>query len=272
MGVSHLQSQQSDADFNIKCIWCGKKSSSNDIEHVFPAALGCPDQLVLGGSVVCKKCNNKLSKLDLAVCDEFDLFAFFSGVPRRGGKSPQVFNRGNLIATIEPTGPTISINMDPRPSESHTKKQLGPFGGSQRNVMAKIAINGNQATISGQSSFGQGRKFVRGLSKIAFSSFTYHLGAEVASSDKFDPVRAFVLDGIGSRHALVTKGDENEFCLASYSPWIGTDGNYCAEFRIGNLHFLVDLSPNESLFEELRQKASELFGSDGFFVLPSTAA
>lgn len=269
MGASHFQLHESDVDLNIKCIWCGKKSSSNDIEHIFPAALGCPNHLVLYGNVVCKKCNNRLSKLDLAVCDEFDLIAFLSGVPRRGGKPPQVLNRGNLIATIEPTGPTISINMGPRPSPSHTRKQLAPYGGSQRNVMAKITVDGNQATISGQASFGQGKKFVRGLAKIAFSSFTYHLGSQVASSDKFDPVRAFVLHGIGSRHALVTKGDDNEFLLASYSPWIGTDGNYCTEFRIANLHFLVDLSPNESLFEGLRLKASDQFGSGGFFVLPS---
>jgi hypothetical protein len=232
--------------------------------------LGCPDHLVLCGKVVCSKCNNKLSKLDLAVCDEFDLIAFLSGVPRRGGKPPQVLNRGNLIATVESTGPSISINMDPKPSASHTKNQLGPFGGSQRNVTAKIVVDRDKATISGQTSFGQGRKFVRGLVKIGFSSFAYHLGPQIASSEKFDPVRVFVLYGNGSRHALVSKGDDDAFLLASYSPWIGTDGNYCVEFRIANLHFFVDLSPNETLFPELRLKAAELLGSDAILVLPST--
>jgi hypothetical protein len=253
----------------MKCIWCGKKSLSKDIEHIFPAALGCPDNLVLDGRMVCNRCNNKLSKLDLAVCDEFDLMAFFSGVPRRGGKPPHVLNRGNLIATIEANGPTISINMDPRPYQSHTRKQLGPFGGSQRNVIAKTTVQGNHATISGQATFGQGKKFVRGLIKIAFSSFTYHLGSQVALNKEFDPIRDFVLHGIGQRHVLVTKGDTRNFLLASYTPWISSDGNYCTAFRIADLEFFVDLSPHETSFHELRLKATDLFGLDRFFLLPS---
>jgi hypothetical protein len=97
--------------------------------------------MILSGNVVCKRCNNKLSRLDLAVCDEFDLYAFFSGEPRRGGKPPQVFNRGNLIATVEPSGPIASINMGSGRSPSHMKQQLGPFGGSQRHVKGKISIS-----------------------------------------------------------------------------------------------------------------------------------
>jgi hypothetical protein len=254
----------------MQCIWCSKKTADRDLEHIFPAALGCPDHMTLSGNAVCKRCNNKLSKLDLAVCDEFDLFAFFSGVPRRGRKTPQVLNRGNLIATIEPSGPKISINMDPDPSPSHMKQQLGPYGGSPRNVKAKIAVSGELASISAQVPFGQGKNFVRGLLKMAFSCFTYHLGPEVASSNRFDPVREFVMHGKGTRRVLVTKGDDSQFLLASYPPWIGLDGNYCVEFRVATLHFLVDLSPDETQFLELSQKAEDLFGPDDFFVLPTS--
>jgi hypothetical protein len=226
--------------------------------------------MTLSGNVVCKRCNNNLSKLDLAVCDEFDLYAFFSGVPRRRGKPPQILNRGNLIATVEPSGPTVSINMDPGPSPSHMKQQLGPYGGSQRNVKAKIFISGEIASISGQVPFGQGKNFVRGLLKIAFSCFTYHLGPELATNNRFDPVREFVMHGKGARRVLVAKGDDSQFLLASYPPWIGRDGNYCVEFRIATLHFLVDLSPEESQLLDLRQKAANFFGTDGFFVLPTS--
>ena len=226
--------------------------------------------MTLSGNVVCKSCNNTLSKLDLAVCDEFDLYAFFSGVPRRGGKSPQVLNRGNLIATIEPSGPRISINMDPDPSPSHMKQQLGPYGGSQRNVKAKIAISGELATISAQVPFGQGKNFVRGLLKIAFSCFTFYLGHEVASSNRFDAIREFVMHSKGTRSVLVTKGNDCQFLLASYPPWIGRNGNYCVEFRIATLHFVVDLSPDETQFLELRKNAEDFFGPDGFFVLPTS--
>lgn len=226
--------------------------------------------MTLSGDVVCKRYNNKLSKLDLAVCDEFDLYAFFSGVPRRGGKTPQILNRGNLIATIEPSGPRVSINMDPDPSPSHMKQQLGPYGGSLRNVKAKIAISGEIASISAQVPFGQGKNFVRGLLKMAFSCFTYHLGPEVALSNSFDPVREFVLHSKGTRRVLAAKGDDSQFLLASYPPWIGRDGKYCVEYRIATLHFLVDLSPDETQFLELRQKAESCFGSDGFFVLPTS--
>jgi hypothetical protein len=253
----------------MQCIWCSKRTTDRDLEHIFPAALGCPDHMTLSGNVVCRRCNNKLSKLDGAVCDEFDLLAYFSGVPRRGGKPPHILNRGNLIATVEPSGPKVSINMAPNPSPSHIKQQLGRYGGSQRNVNAKIAISGELASVSGQVPFGQGRNFVRGLLKIAFSCFTYHLGPEAASSKRFDPVREFVIHSKGARRVLVTKGDDSQFLLASYPPWIGQDGNCCVEFRIATLHFLVDLSPEENKLLELRQKAEDLFGSDGFFVLPT---
>jgi len=254
----------------MKCIWCSKKSADRDIEHIFPAALGCPDHMTLSGSVVCKRCNNKLSKLDLAVCDEFDLYSFFAGVPRRGGKTPQVLNRGNLIATVEPSGSRISINMDSGPCPSHMERQLGPYGGSQRNVKTKIAIAGNMASVSMQVPFGQGKNFVRGLLKMAFSCFVYHLGTEVASSNRFDPVREFVMHGKGTRRVLVTRGEDSQFLLASYPPWIGRDGGYCVEFRIAAQHFLVDLSPGETQFSELRQKAEDIFGRDGFSVFPTS--
>jgi len=267
----HRQSQ-SKAIPTKHCIWCKRVSKDKDIEHVFPAALGCPDEISLPGEVVCKACNNRLSKLDLAVCDEFDLFAFFSGVPRRGGKPPQVLNRGNLIATFEPAGPTISINMGSTPSASHTNKPLGAYGGTKRNIKSTIVINGRQATVSGYALFGQGRHFLRGLVKIAFSSFTYHFGAQAASSNLFDPVRDFVLHGKGSRHVIVTQGIDKEYRLTSYGPFIVEDGSHYVEFRIACFHFLVDLSPDESTFPRLLQGVKDQYGSANFFVLPSTNA
>ncbi len=264
------QQTQSKAIQTKHCIWCKRVTKDKDIEHVFPAALGCPDEISLPGEVVCKACNNRLSRLDLAVCDEFDLFAFFSGVPRRGGKPPQVLNRGNLIATFEPGGPTISINMGSAPSTSHINKPLGAYGGAKRNIKASIAINGDQATVSGNAQFGQGRHFLRGLVKIAFSSYTYHLGPQAASSNLFDPVRDFVLHGQGSRHALVTKGIDNEYRLTTHGPFVGQDGGCCVEFRIACLNFLVDLSPDESAFPRILQEAKDQYGSANFFVLPST--
>ncbi len=119
-----------------------------------------------------------------------------------------------------------------------------------------------------QVPFGQGENFVRGLLKMAFSCFTYHLGPEVAASNTFDLVREFVMHGKGARHVLVATRDDSQCFLASYPPWVGRDGNYCVEFRIATLHFLVDLSPEENQLLELRLKAEDSFGTDGFFVLP----
>jgi hypothetical protein len=261
--------EKSDPDQLSKCIWCGKRSSSLDIEHVFPAALGCPNHFVLAGNMVCRRCNNKLSKLDLAVCDEFDLIAFFSGVPRRGGKSPQVLNRGNFIATIESTGPKISINMNPKPRASHTNVQLGPYGGSQRNIKAKFVVNGNEAIISGSAIFGQGKKFPRGLVKIAFSCLAYHLGGEVASSKAFDPVRNFVLHGNGSRHVLAVKADDDAFLLEIGFPYIDSHGNCSISFRIACVYFYVDFSPDEALYAKAKAKAEDLYGMDRLSVFPN---
>lgn len=77
------------------CIWCLKPSTDSDKEHIFPEALGCPPELMLPGHAVCRKCNNDLAHLDLAVIDDFDFSRFLYGIPRKKNRPPEISGRGD---------------------------------------------------------------------------------------------------------------------------------------------------------------------------------
>lgn len=158
------------------CIWCLTEDTEPSLEHIIPEALGCPEGFVLSGGVVCKSCNNGLAHLDRAVIDDFDMFAFQANVPRKGGRPPVVKGRGNLVATREASGPEISINMKREGKLAHDGSTLGAFGRSNRNVRATLAREGNFGRVSLSTPIGQDPKFVRGVTKIAFSGLVYFLG------------------------------------------------------------------------------------------------
>ncbi len=253
-----------------RCIWCLQSTRPGlGVEHIIPEALGCPKGFVLPSNVVCTKCNNGLSDLDTAVIDEFDFLAFLAGVPRKRGRAPAIRSRGNVVGTVEADEPTISFNMGSTACRGPNGEHLSGYRGGARNVRAQFAkLEGGKASVSFDIQFGQSRKFVRGLLKIAFSSFAYFCGAEIARSEAFMPIRDFVRGGKGQRHALMQFGDDEPFANRVWAPQQTRSGEYCITFRIGKAEFLVDLSPNESSLEMLRTKVLEIYGTNGWFVLP----
>ncbi len=229
------------------CIWCLTAGATPSTEHIIPEALGCPKDFVLTGGVVCKGCNNALAHLDRAVIDDFEMMAYLTNVPRKGGRPALARSRGNLIATRGQNGPEISINMHPKANRAHDGTTLGAFGRSRRNVDATLTREGNTARISFASTIGEDPKFVRGITKIAFSSFTYFIGADVALDDRFGAVRAFVRNGIGQRPVLMMASEDPAYKNEAWPPYKAETGDYSVTFRLAAAEFLVDLSPTLSL-------------------------
>ncbi len=253
------------------CIWCLQHADGKDEEHIIPEALGCPPGFVLPGTVVCRKCNNGLADLDSAVIDEFDFRAFMAGVPRKKGRPPAVRSRGNVVGTIEKDGPAISFNMDPVPVTAHDGSRLAPYRGSKRDIRATFTHDGNLARISFDVPFGQNRKFLRGITKIAFSSLAYFLGAQLARSPAFFSVRRFVKHGEGDRHVLITSSDDNHYSNCVWPPYISPSGDYTVTFRLASIKFLVDLSEEESYIRTFQATAQKCLGEKNWCILPVEA-
>lgn len=253
------------------CIWCLEHADGRHQEHIIPEALGCPPGFVLPGTVVCRKCNNGLSDLDQAVSDEFDFPTFMAGVPRKKGRPPAIRSRGNALATVEPSGPTYTFNMDPIPIKAHDGSRLAPYRGSKRDIRAELSKQGNAATINFEIPFGQNRKFQRGVTKIAFSSLTFFLGAPLARSPAFTPIRRFVRDGVGDRHLLLTFDSDSTYTNRVWPPYVSPSGDYAVTFRIALVEFLVDLSEKESFLSAFQSKAPETIGEKNWCTLPIEA-
>lgn len=253
------------------CIWCLEHAKGKHEEHIIPEALGCPKGFVLPGTVVCLRCNNGLGHLDQAVINEFDFQVFMAGVPRKKGRPPAIRSRGNVLATIEPSGPTYTYNMDPVAITAHDGSRLAPYRGSKRDIRAKFTKQGHLAAINFDIPFGQNPKFLRGVTKIALSSLAYFLGAPLARSPAFNSIRRFVREGVGNRHLLVTFDSDATYFNRVLAPNVSPSGEYAITFRIGSVEFLVDLSEKESLLGVFQAKALETFGENNWCTLPTDA-
>lgn len=257
---------------NGKCIWCLGDTTDGYVEHIIPVGVGGFDEFALDSSVVCGPCNNGLAHLDRAVVDEYDTSAFLARVPRRGGKPPAIRSRGNLVATIESTGPTITFNMEQFAVSAHDGTTAGAYRGSPRNVNAKLEIDGSIAKISFKQAFGASPKFVRGVTKIASSFLAFLKGAATAREPKYDPIRQFVRYGVGVRHAMLLACDDRKYQCGPASLWETETDEYAVQFRIGHIDFLVDLTEVEHLMPTFESTMRDAFGASGWTVLPVASA
>lgn len=256
----------------MRCIWCKKDDQAPSVEHIIPEALGCPDGFVLTGGTVCRACNNNLASLDRAVIDDFDVPAFLAGIPRKGGRPPAILNRGNVRATVGRRGPQMSFNMDRHPVRAHDGAALPPVGGSSRNIRASFERSGRIGTVSFSTEIGRNPKFVRGIVKIAVSATAYFLGPDTVLSADFDGVRDFVRNGSGARQILMLMGEGASYFNQVSPPFVSEAGGYGIGFRLAHMDFLVDMSPDCSLFPVWKAKALELYGETGWTYLPPERA
>jgi hypothetical protein len=145
---------------------------------------------------------------------------------------------------------------------------LGGFGKSRRNIRAKFNRFGSVGRISFDTTLGDSPKFVRGIVKIAFSSLAYFLGSELALHRSFDPIRSFVMEGIGERRVLLMQTSDVNYRNQVWPPYKNEKEEYSVVFRLASIEFFVDLSPSMSLFPAMKQKAKEIYGESGWTFLP----
>ena len=122
--------------------------------------------------------------------------------------------------------------------------------------------------MSSSVPFGSSPKFARGLTKIALSSVAYFLGADRAKSAEFDPVRMYVTNGVGTRHALLQASTDSEYRNTVWPPFQNEQGQTVVCFRLAQVEFFVDLSPRESTASKIEAKQLEQLGTQGWCVLP----
>ena len=239
-----------------RCIWCLKQNQDAAVEHIIPEALWCPDELVLTGGVVCKSCNNGLGHLDQAVSADLDFIAFQAGIRRKKGRPPAIDSRGNVRGTLEPSGPTLTFNMDHAPVTAHDGSTLGGYRGRGRNVRAKLQRHDKLAEVTFDVPFGGTDKFVRGIVKIGFSLLAFRVGADQVLDAHFDAVRHFVRGGEGVRHIVVST-DEDARYRHQVTPFTFREsGEHAMAFRLGLPEFLIEFSP-EDRFPDLVMLAQE---------------
>jgi hypothetical protein len=217
---------------------------------------------------VCKKCNNNLGHLDQALTDEFDIVAYMADVRRKKGKSPAIFNRGNLVGKYTEKGKTIFINMENCPVKSLDGSSIGGYGKSKRNIKAKLKIEKPFAEISFDVTFGANQKFVRGIYKVAFSSFAYFLGREIALREEYDPIREYVMHGKGKRKILILKCSDESYRNQVWAPYSAENEAYVIVLRLAFVEIVVDLTPNQSFFPRIFEEAKKMYGTTDWSFLP----
>jgi HNH endonuclease len=254
------------------CIWCLKDSADTDREHIFPAALGCPDDLTLPGSVVCKRCNNGLAHLDQVVADDFDFLLVMNGARRKRGRPSEVASRGNVYATSAQTCPIIFFNLDAVEHAEFGEQRIGPYRGRTRDIRAQLQVEANgTATVKFEVALGQNKKFVRGLYKIALNSIARFHGPDVARAEHFDWIRQYVRHGGPQRRVIVTAAPDDQLRFAAFTPWPNCEGDCVMEIRMGVVSFLLDLSRNESVLASFAEEAKRRFGESGYSIVPTHA-
>lgn len=252
----------------MPCIWCLSPCAEGHDEHIIPEAMGCPPGFRLPGSVVCRSCNNGLAHLDQAVVDDFDMLIFLAGVPRKKGRPPVIRNRGNVVGSRDRHGFEITFNMENHPVTAHDGTITAPYRGTNRNIRAKFSTDGYLARAQFQVPFGENPKFLRGLTKIAFSSLAYFQGTSMVLQNAFDPIRAFVRTDVGKRRALMRGSDDKKFINRVWAPYVSQSNDYALTFRLACVEFLVDLSAEETHIPMFYSQAMALFGKDGWTMLP----
>ena len=224
------------------CIWCSKPSHDKDVEHVFPEALGCPDFMTLPGSIVCKKCNNESAHLDRAVLDEFDFITFYEKIRRKNNKKPEINSRGNIFAKYTENGPEFFLNAEKNGVTLEDGTKLTAYKPNSRSIKSDIETKGKAASILMQLDFGQGKNFVRGLTKIAINGFVYQGGYDTVISSDFNNIRNYVKYGKVKRKSLMLKAPDDKYILAIETVTKNENGQHTAVIRIGSIHFIIGLT------------------------------
>jgi hypothetical protein len=172
----------------MPCIWCKKEPKSYSREHCIPEALGCPQDLILH-EVACAPCNNGLGFLDQALLKQFEIMAFTLGVPRKGGRAPSVDSWAAVRGWHDDGGPQLAVNGGPGDVSEQGQRLRAA---SKQNGISDIWVKSETAQMGFKQQFGNDRRFVPALYKIALNLVAKYFGSGVAAGSDYDHIRQFV--------------------------------------------------------------------------------
>lgn len=238
----------------MKCIWCKNTVVEKVVEHIIPEPLGCPEDFLLQNKEICGRCNNNLGHLDQALIDEFDIFAFKNGIPRKKGKKPIINNRGNMVGKYIYDEKVIFLNMDNTPFLTQFGDKVSSYGNSKRAVNASLSSDGSIAKVNFKLNCFSSPKFFRALHKIAFESLVFSVGVEEGLNPRYDSIREYVLHGQGTREVLFTTTDDGFYKNEFYGLEKTKNDEYLSLFRLAHFEFGVDLSSNMDLIKVIKKR------------------
>lgn len=261
----------------MKCIFCLSETYREPIEHIAPEGLvgHQPFQvtygsiiaeprkyLVLDNDEVCRRCNNKLGKLDENLQNQLGfLRTYWNPVGTKSGKATTA-QRPGMFAERRSDGPHIHVNAENYDVRTLDGVHIQPAGTHEMAVRVKdFKIEGTLARVTIEQPVRMNKRFVRALHKIGFELLCLQNGAEFVLDQKYDPLREYILHGRGNREILMTRSspegswEKSLFNLRHDPSWPG----WLAIIRLGG-DFFVDLSPANDFF--LRADLAELKAND----------
>jgi len=236
------------------CIWCKNNFIKLSLEHGIPEALGCPRELELR-NVACIKCNNNLSRVDLALIKQFEIFTVMYGVPRKKGRKPVVASWGPIRSEHRSDGHHIYINAGPGVVEA-MGKPLQPA--TAATGITDLWIKPETGLLGFSQQIGNDPRFVPALYKIGLNLVAWHLGPQVAASDTYDHIRAFVRLEAGApdlRAALYLEAVQPPTTQAAVVTKSGRAYPICRITILG-LTFLIDMAPDQKSLNDIRGVAT----------------
>lgn len=252
------------------CIWCLQLRTKSK-EHIVPEVLGGPKELRLKRGEVCKVCNNgRLSYLDGVLGESFDFMRMHAGQPGKKGKKPRITGRSNLRGGPGDHGePEFHINLEKHAVQSVKYGMIPARSGSYRDVDGSFERIGDTVKVQMSLTIGAHPDFSRAIHKVAFERLAQIWPWESLLESRFDPVRAYVMDGRGYREVIGFMPDQwiyHHFFPGSV--WTNTAGDPSLHFALCGLPLWVYLGPDQQAVQDLKNMALGWFGNSGWTVFP----
>jgi len=247
------------------CIFCKQDSSeSKSREHILPESMGCPEGFYLKPHTVCDQCNNtRLARLDSDLQKFFGLIKPYFIYENKKGKPLTVKNK-YYYAENNNGHVSIHINVKGKPVEIKKGIRLKSIEDNKKSTHSfYLERDGKFARVRLKQNLMINDNIKRAIHKIAFEYFCFSCGKDAALEAKFDPIRDYVISGIGKRNILM--GGEYKFSESSGIHQFGSQsmamdkkGNAIISFLIFNVTFVVLLVGASEKLLEIKKKAEEL--------------
>lgn len=183
----------------MRCIWCLEEKKAS-IEHLLPAALGCPDWLT-SATEVCADCNSALSSLDNSCKKYFEVAAFSLGMKGRNGSPTSVANSRHLRTKEVGNEKILQINAGPGEIQIGNNQKLKQPSKTEK---PKITFFDDRVKINFQIKLDFDKKFCRFLHKSALTSYAIEESRKKIICN-YDSIRNYVKNGLGGRSFYLTK-------------------------------------------------------------------